>query len=71
MEGSYSGDGSPTWDYQPPELGVRTLLGDQALSFPGTEFAVRPEVRQLGKFRSSRKGRIRVNKEVTVLSEIC
>jgi hypothetical protein len=64
MEGPGSENGSPAWDYQPPELGVRTLLGDQALSFPGTEFAVRPEVRQLGKFRSSRKGRIRVNKEV-------
>ncbi|WIA19892.1 hypothetical protein OEZ85_005792 [Tetradesmus obliquus] len=71
MEGSYSGDRSPTWDYQPPELGVRTLLGDQALSFPGTEFAVRPQVRQLGKFRSSRKGRIRVNKEVlAVLKQV-
>lgn len=50
--------------YRPPEEGVRLILSDHALRHNPTSPTVHPEIHALAKFRASRKGRIKVNKEV-------
>lgn len=63
--------GGAEWNaanYHPPEQAVRSILQDQALSHEAPDISARPEIKNLSKFRASRKGRIRVSKDVSQTS---
>ena len=55
---------APLGGYIPPEEGVMLILNELVLSHEPASPTVRPQIQALSKFHASRKGRIKVNKEV-------